>query len=95
MNGLILLEQPNELGSMKCRKTRRRRPMPPPEARDWLTANEAALQLGCSVATVHRLRRGLIRGIEPLPFCQYGRKVVFRKASIARWQDNAETGRAA
>jgi hypothetical protein len=60
MNGLILLEQPNELGSMKCRKTRRRRPMPPPEARDWLTANEAALQLGCSVATVHRLRRGLI-----------------------------------
>jgi hypothetical protein len=30
----------------------------------------------------------LIAGIEPLPCSQYGRKVVFRKASVARWRDN-------
>ena len=75
--------------------TRRRRPLPPQEARDWMTANETALTLGCSVATVHRLRRGLIPGVDPLPCSQYGRKVVFRKASIARWQDANEQRRAA
>ena len=67
-------------------------PLPPQEARDWMTPNETALALGCSVATVHRLRRGLIPGVEPLPCSQYGRKFVFRKASIARWQDNNEKG---
>ena len=72
------------------RKTRHRRPLAPQEARDWLTPNETAHALGCSVATVHRLRRGLIRGIVPLPCSQYGRKCVFRKASIARWQDHTE-----
>jgi hypothetical protein len=71
-------------------RTRARRPLPPPETRDWLTPNETALALGCSVATVHRLRRGLISGIEPLPYSQYGRKFVFRKASIAAWQDHTE-----
>ena len=55
-----------------------------------MTANETALALGCSVATVHRLRRGVIPGVEPLPCSQYGRKFVFRKASIARWQENNE-----
>lgn len=70
---------------------RSRRPLPPLEARDWMTAGETALELGCSVATVHRMRRGLVPGIEPLPFCQYGRKVVFRKPSIARWQERNET----
>jgi hypothetical protein len=72
------------------KKTRHRRPLPPQDGRDWLTPQETALTLGCSVATVHRLRRGLIAGIEPLPYIQYGRKVVFLKASIARWQENTE-----
>jgi hypothetical protein len=72
------------------KKTRNRRQLPPQEARDWMTANETALALGCSVATVHRLRRGLIPGIELLPCSQYGRKMIFRKASMARWQDNNE-----
>jgi len=71
-------------------KTRNRRPLPPQETRDWMTPDEAALALGCSIATVHRLRRGLIAGIEPLPCSQYGRKFVFRKASIAQWRDRNE-----
>jgi hypothetical protein len=75
---------------------RRRRALPPPEARDWLTPNDVALALGCSVATVHRLRRGLLPGIEPLPYSQYGRKVIFRKVSLASWQERTEkTGLAA
>jgi len=74
---------------------RNRRPLPPPETRDWKTAKETALALGCSVATVHRLRRGLIPGIAPLPCSQYGRKVVFRNASLSQWQDhNEKNGRA-
>src|SRR5208282_5882780 len=59
-----------------------RRPLPPQETRDWMTPREVSETLGCSVATLHRLRRGLIPGSEPLPFCQYGRKIVFRKLSI-------------
>jgi Helix-turn-helix domain len=57
-----------------------------------MTPAETALALGCSVATVHRMRRGLIPGIELLPYSQYGRKFVFRKASIARWQERNEKG---
>jgi hypothetical protein len=34
----------------------------------------------------------LIAGIEPLPFSQYGRKVVFRKLSIAQWRERNEKG---
>jgi hypothetical protein len=60
-----------------------------------MTATETALMLGCSVVTVHRLRRGVIPGVEPLPCSQYGRKYVFRKASIARWQDKNEQRRVA
>jgi len=61
-----------------------------------MTPCETAIALGCSVATVHRMRRGLILGIEPLPCSQYGRKVVFRKASVARWQErNEKSGQAA
>jgi hypothetical protein len=86
----IALEQPNGLARTTCKKTRHRRPLPPQAPRDWLTPNETAHALGCSIATVHRLRRGLIRGIEPLPCSQYGRKCVFRRASIARWQDYTE-----
>jgi hypothetical protein len=55
-----------------------------------MTASETALALGCSVATVHRLRRGLIPGVEPLPCSQYGRKYVFRKVPIALWRENNE-----
>jgi hypothetical protein len=86
----IALELPNGFARTTCKKTRHRRPLPPQAARDWMTPNETAHALGCSVATVHRLRRGLIRGIDPLPCSQYGRKFVFRKASIARWQDHTE-----
>jgi len=57
-----------------------------------MTTSETALVLGCSVATVHRLRRGLIPEIEPLPCIQYGRKVVFRKLSIAQWRERNEKG---
>jgi hypothetical protein len=95
MNQYITLSPPNGVEGTIRKQTRSRRPLPPPEARDWMTANETALALGCSVATVHRLRRGAIPGIEPLPCSQYGRKFVFRKASIARWQDNNEQRRVA
>jgi hypothetical protein len=91
----ITLDQPDEAARTIPRKYRICRPLPPLEARDWTTPTEVALTLGCSVATVHRLRRGLIPGIEPLPFCQYGRKIVFRKLSIARWRESNETGRLA
>ena len=37
-------------------RTRSRRPLPPLEARVWMSAGETALELGGSVATVHRLR---------------------------------------
>ena len=60
-----------------------------------MTPRETALTLGCSVATVHRLRRGLIPGIEPLPFSQYGRKIVFRKVSVGQWRERNEKGRLA
>src|SRR6266700_2659549 len=69
---------------------RSRKPLPPYEMRDWMTPNETGLLLGCSVATVHRLRRGLIAGVDPLPCIQYGRKFVFRKPSVAEWQDRNE-----
>jgi hypothetical protein len=73
-------------------RTRLRRPLPPLEARDWMTPAETAVALGCSVATIHRMRRGLIPGAEPLPCSQYGRKFVFRKASVARWRERNENG---
>jgi hypothetical protein len=90
MNQCITLDQPNGVEGTVRKKTRNRRPLPPPETRDWMTASETALALGCSVATLHRLRRGSIPGIEPLPCSRYGRKSIFRKASITWWQDNNE-----
>jgi hypothetical protein len=92
----VSLDSPTEGdGARSQHKTaRRRRPLPPLALRDWMTANETALALGCGVATVHRLRRGLIPGVEPLPCSQYGRKCIFRKASTALWQDaNERRGR--
>jgi hypothetical protein len=90
MNPSITLAEPNETARTTPKKTRKRRSLPPQEDRAWMTAKETALMLGCSVATVHRLRRGALPGIEPLPCSQYGRKFVFRKPSIAHWQDNNE-----
>lgn len=90
MKSPIPESQPSQVAPTTCQMRRQRRPLPPLEDRDWLTPGETALALGCSVATVHRLRRGLISGIEPLPCSQYGRRVVFRKVSLARWQDNIE-----
>ena len=73
---------------------RTRRPLPAIEVREWLTAEETGAVLGCSVATVHRLRRGLIAGVAVLPAVAVGtRKYIFRKASVARWQDQNEKGR--
>jgi len=92
MNPNLPINQPHEVAKTTRTRTRNRRPLPPQEARDWMTPNETALTLGCSVATVHRLRRGLIKGIEPLPCNQYGRRVVFRKASVAGWRERAEKG---
>lgn len=74
---------------------RSRRPLPAVEARDWMTAEETALALGCSVATLHRLRRGLIQGVAVLPSVAVGtRKFIFRKATVAQWQDQNEKGTA-
>jgi hypothetical protein len=89
MNSLIMLDQPNGFTDTGTR-TRHRRLLPPLGSRDWMTPDETAFALGCSVATVHRLRRGLIAGVEPLPCSQYGRKFIFRKASIAQWQEYNE-----
>lgn len=95
MEQLIALDHPNVVARTAPKKIRNRRPLSPLESRDWMTPSETALSLGCSIATVHRLRRGLISGVEPLPCCQYGRKVVFRKLSVARWRERNEKGRRA
>ena len=83
MNPYMTLDQPNRIAQTKRKTTRSRLPLPPLQARDWMTANETALALGCSTATIHRLRRGVISGVEPLPCSQYGRKCVSRKPSVA------------
>ena len=75
---------------------RSRRPLLALKTRDWMTAQETASSIGASVATVHRLRRGLIPGVPPLPAVPVGtRKFVFRKASVQRWQDENENHRPA
>jgi len=69
---------------------RTRRPLAPLDARHWMTAKETALVLGCSLATVHRLRKGLLAGVERLPCVQFGRKYIFQKSSVARWLEANE-----
>ena len=91
MNLDIILDQPKEVARTPRKTLRKRRPLPAQDIRDWMTPSETALALGCSVATVHRLRRGVIPGVEPLPCSQYGRKIVFRRASITSWQENNES----
>ena len=83
MNPYMTLDQPSQIAKTIRKTIRNRCPLPPLQARDWMTANETALALGCSAATIHRLRRGVISGVEPLPCSQYGRKCVSRKPSVA------------
>ena len=88
----ILIDQSDNVGGER-HAARARRALPPQDAREWLTPKETAVALGCSVATVHRLRRGLIGDIEPLPYSQYGRKIIFWKSSIDAWKQRSEKGR--
>jgi hypothetical protein len=68
-----------------------RRPLPPPEQRSWLLLVEAAIQIGCSPATIHRLRRGEIDGVPRLPAVQVGKRTwVVLKESLERWQRENE-----
>jgi Helix-turn-helix domain len=65
--------------------------IPPVEQRSWLTLAEAARVIGCSKATLHRLRRGEIDGVPRLPTVQLGkRKWVVLKTSLAQWQHENE-----
>ena len=69
----------------------KRRPLPDIADREWMTALETAQLLGCSPATVHRLRRGIISGVPILPAVSVGtRKFIFRKETVQRWQDENE-----
>ncbi len=70
---------------------RARKPLPSPEQRSWLLLAEAGAQIGCSLATVHRLRRGEIAGVPRLPAVQVGkRKWIVLKDSLQRWQHQNE-----
>jgi hypothetical protein len=73
-------------------KTKRaRKPLPPPEQRSWLLLVEAGVRIGCSLATIHRLRRGEIAGVPRLPAVQVGkRKWIVLKNSLERWQHENE-----
>jgi len=72
------------------KNARSRKPIPPPEQRTLLLG-EAAVQIGCSPATIHRLRRGEIAGVPRLPTVQVGkRKWVVLKDSLERWQHENE-----
>jgi hypothetical protein len=78
------------------RTNRSRKPLPPPEQRTWLLLVEAALHIGCSPATIHRLRRGEIDGVPRLPAVQVGkRKWIVLKDSLERWQHENEQASAA
>jgi hypothetical protein len=71
--------------------TRNRKIVPPPAQRSWLSLVEAAVQIGCSRATIQRLRRGEIDGVPRLPAVQVGkRKWVVLKESLERWQHENE-----
>ena len=75
----------------KIRATRCRTAVPPTEQRSWLSLAEAAVVIGCSKATLHRLRRGEIDGVPRLPTVQVGkRKWVVLKASLTEWQRENE-----
>jgi len=66
------------------------------EQRAWLTLAEAAVTIGCSKTTLHRLRRGQIPGVPRLPTVRVGsKKWVVLKASLAEWQRENERSCAA
>jgi hypothetical protein len=68
------------------RTSRERKPLPPSDKRSWLLLTEAAIQVGCSLATIHRIRRGEIPGVPRLPAVQVGkRKWVVLKTSLEQW----------
>jgi hypothetical protein len=74
---------------MKAKRIRRS--IPPPEQRSWLLLVEAAVQIGCSPATIRLLRRGEVTGVLRLPAVQLGkRKWVVLKESLDRWQHENE-----
>ena len=74
------------------RPPRERKSIPPQEQRSWLLLTEAAVLIGCSHATIHRLRRGEIEGIPRLPAVQVGkRKWVVLKTSLEQWQRENES----
>jgi hypothetical protein len=78
------------------RTERSRKPIPPAEQRSWLLLVEAARQIGCSPATIYRLRRGEIDGVPRLPAVQVGkRKWVVLKETLERWQHENEQASAA
>src|SRR5260370_4172377 len=91
----IPLDRSDEIRGTTRKRARIRHALPPPEFRDWLTPTETALTLGCSVSTVHRMRRGRIVATRPLPYSQYGRNAVFRKASPPRCHHEHEKTRRA
>ncbi len=72
-------------------KRRKKNRLPPVEERPWLLIEEVAIQVGCCKSMVHRLRRGEIPGIPPLPAMRVGkRKWIVLKESLARWQTENE-----
>jgi hypothetical protein len=71
--------------------TRKRKRLTPAEHRSWLLLEETAVHLGCSRATVDRLRKGQIEGVPRLPAVQVGkRKWIVLKDSLRRWQEENE-----
>ena len=71
--------------------TRNRKRLTPLEDRSWLLLEETAVHLGCSRATVDRLRKGQIEGVPRLPAVQVGkRKWIVLKDSLRRWQEENE-----
>lgn len=73
------------------RRARARKSIAPPDQRPWLLLVEAAGVIGCSKATIHRLRRGEVEGVPRLPAVQVGkRRWVVLKTSLERWQRENE-----
>ncbi len=67
--------------------TRLRKSIPPKSDRSWLLMDEVAEEIGCSKATVHRLRRGEINGVPQLPSVEVGRrKRVVMRSALQEWR---------
>jgi hypothetical protein len=72
-------------------KSRRRRPLPPAEQRDWLLAHELYPLTGMSEATVNRHARGELQPM--LPSIPVGRRRrVFFKPTVVVWRTALEQG---